>query len=215
MDEPKIVRKIIELLPAIAINIDIPPKEFQEKMSELARESGNFELDSCSDGMCMDIVNFIPKENLGHDGLIGLLIHEYKKEKQVRVEIQARVWNPEDATRKIYLEAAHHIFDDLIKAYNSTYKKRHRMSVIKEKSQGLPPKATEALKKFAFLANKTSLHTLDWKRLYMFVRVCHATRANPSEGLIRGLLSKEGFDDENAGYIADISSHLLDFMKYK
>jgi len=215
MDEPKTVRKIIELLPPIAISIDISPNDFQERMAELAEESGNYELQTFSDSMCMDIVNFIPKENLGHDDLHGQLIYEHKKENQIRVEIRAKTWNPENPTREIYLEAAHHIFDGLIKDYNSRYKKRYRMRVVKEKSPGLPPKATKALEDFAFLANKTVLHKLDWERLYQFVRVCHATRANPPKGLIWGMLSKEGFDDKKAEYIADVASHLLDFMKCK
>ena len=209
MNEPKTIIKIIELLPPIAINIDIPPNVFQEQMVELAKESGKYELQTLSDSMCMDIVNFIPKENLGHDDLHGQLIYEYKKENQIRVEIRSRAWNPEYPTKEIYLEAAHHIFDNLIKTYNSRYKKRYRMRVVKEKSPGLPPKAIEALKNFAFLANKTSLHKLDWQRLYKFVRVCHATRANLEKGLIWGLLSKEGFDDKKAEYIADIASHLM------
>ena len=215
MDKQKTVRIPIELLPAIAINIDIPSKDFHEQMAELARKSGDFELQYCSDGMCLDIINFIPRENLGHDDLHGQLIYDYKKENQISVEIRARAWNPEYPTTKIYLEAAHHIFDDLIKAYNSRNKKRYRMRIVKEKSPSLPPKATKALKDFVFLANKNCLHKLDWERFYQFVRVCHATRANPPKGLIWGMLSKEGFDDKKAEYIADVASHLLDFMKCK
>ncbi|HUV41386.1 MAG TPA: hypothetical protein VMW23_06345 [Sedimentisphaerales bacterium] len=184
-------------------------------MAELAGESGNYELQTFSDSMCMDIINFIPRENLGHDDLHGQLIYEHKKENQIRVEIRARAWNPEYPTRVIYLEASHHIFDGLIKTYNSKYKKRYHIRVVKEKSPNLPPKATKALKNFALLANKNILHKLDWERLYQFVRVCHATRTNPSKGLIWGMLSKEGFDDKKAEYIADVASHLLDFMKYK
>jgi hypothetical protein len=89
------------------------------------------------------------------------------------------------------------------------------MRVVKEKSRGLPPKATETLKNFIFSANKTSLHPLDWQRLYRFVRICHTTRAKPEKGLIWGMLSKEGFDDKKAEYIADVVSHLLDFMNCK
>jgi len=215
MDEIRIIRKIIELLPPIAINIDIHPKVIQKRIMELAKESGNYELQTFSDPMCMDIINFIPRENLGHDDLHGQLIYEYNKEDQIRVEIRAKTWNPENPTREVYLEAAHHIFDDLIKDYNSRYKKRYRMRVVKEKSPDLPPKATKALKKFTFLANKTSLHSLDWERLYQFVRVCHATRANPPKGIMWGILSKEGFDDKKAEYIADIASHLLVFMRCK
>jgi len=215
MSKVRIIRKTVEVLPAIEINIDIPPREFLENMSELAEESGGFELRSCCDGMRMDIVDFMPKEDLGHDDLYGQLIYEYKKDKQIRVEIRARAWNPEDVTREAYLQAAHHVFDGLIKQYNARYKRRHRMRIIKERTRDLPPKASEALDDFAFLANKTSLHPLDWRRLYKFVRVCHATRANPSKGLMRGILGKKGFDDNKAEYIADVASHLLDFMNYR
>lgn len=215
MTNPIIITKTIELLPPIAINIDIPPKDFLKRMADLAKVSGNFELQFSSESSCMNIVNFIPKENLGHDDLHGQLIYEYKTENQIRVEIRAKTWNPEDPTRKIYLEAAHHIFDNLIKAYNTKYKKRHRMRVVKEKSPGLPPKATKALEDFAFLANKTCLHPLDWQRLYRFARVCNATRAIPPKELIWAMLSKGGFNDKKAEYISDIASHLINFMKCK
>lgn len=215
MKEPKTVRKAIEALPAIVINIDCPPKEFLERMSEIVRKSEDYELEAWPGGMKQVGINIFPKDDLGFIKLGGQLICIPDKNDQIRVETRANQWIPEDVTRDIYLQATHHIFDNLIKAYNSRYKKCHRMRVIKEKYRGLPPKATEALKDFTFLANKTSLHLLDWQRVYTFVRVCHATRVNPEKGLIRGMLSKEGFDDNKAEYIADIISHLLDFMKYK
>lgn len=215
MGEVTIIRKVIELLPAIAIEIDVSPKVFQERMAQIAIESGFYELESLSDGMEMHILNFFPKDDLGYEGLGGQLIYECDKEDQIRVETRARRWIPEDATREVYLKATHHIFDNLIKTYNSKYKKRYRLRVIKEKGYKMPPKATKALQDFSYLANKTMLHPLDWQRLYEFVRVCHATRANPEKGLINGMLCKEGFDEKKAEYIADIASHLLDFMKYK
>ena len=215
MEEQNKVRKVIEALPEIAINIDIPLKEFLDRMTGIARETGNYKVETWPGGMGEVGANLFPKDDLGFEDLVGQLMHKSDKKNWGRVETGIKQWIPGDISKEDYLRATHHIFDDLIKTYNSRYKKRHRMRVVKDKSRDLPPKATEALKNFIFAANKTSLHPLDWQRLYTFVRVCHATRANPEKGLIWGILSKEGFDYKKAEYIADIATHLLAFMKCK
>jgi hypothetical protein len=206
---------IIESLPDILINISNPPREFLQAISIIAQQSGRYQVENHFDFGEMDIVNFCPYDQLVHEGLFGQLIHHDGTGHSIRVEIRALRWVPENPSRSIYIEAAQHMFANLIKLYNSQNNKRYRMRIVAEKKRNLPPKSSEGFKQFTDLANKNCLHPLDWNRLYRFVRICHATRVRLSEGRLRGLLVKEGFTDDYATYISDIAYHCYEFMKTK
>jgi hypothetical protein len=203
----------IETLPDILINISGSPKKFLQEISLIAQQSGLYQVKAHFNFGGMDIVNFCPHDQLVHKELYGQLIHHEGPE--IRVEVRASRWVPEHPPRSIYIEAAQHIFANLIKSYNSRNNKRYRMRIIADKCFILPPKSNKAFKQFTDLANKSVLHPLDWDRLYRFVRVCHATRVYFSEEQLRGLLSKEGFSDDYSAYISDIARHCYNFMKTK
>ena len=205
----------IEILPDILINISDPPRKFLQAISLIAQQSGRYQVEIHFDFGGMDIVNFLPYDQLVHEGLYGQLIHHKDSERRIRVEIRALRWVPEYPTRSIYIEAAQHIFAKLIKSYNTQNNKRYRMRIVPDKYFILPPKSNKAFKQFAGLANKSCLHPLDWNRLYKLVRICHATRVCPSKEQLRGLLFKEGFTDDYATYISDIAYHCYKFMKTK
>jgi hypothetical protein len=112
MKEPKIIRKVIEALPAIVINIDCSPKEFIKQMSDLARDSGDYELQEWPIWMHQVGLNLFPKDDLGFDKLGGQLICMPEINNQIRVETRANQWIPGDVTKDIYLQATHHIFDN-------------------------------------------------------------------------------------------------------
>jgi len=204
-----------EILPEILINISDPPREFLQAISLIAQQSGQYQVEIHFDFGGMDIVDFCPYDQLVHEGLYGQLIHHEDSERTIRVEIRASKWIPEHPPRSIYIEAAQHIFANLIKSYNSQNNKRYRMRIVSCKCYSLPPKSKKAFKQFSYLANKSCLHPLDWNRLYRFVRICHAARVCPSEEQLRGLLIKEGFTDDYAAYISDIACHCYEFMKTK
>ena len=209
------VKKLCTKLVRVVDSIDDKITTFLSVMADIAEKTRNYTTEFLTDHSCLDVLSLIPDINSCHDDLFGQLIYEYSKSQKIRVEIRAKKWTPEYPTRDIYINSAHLIFDPLIYTYNQKYSTRYRMVVAKEKHYEFPVKAKIAFDRFTNSANKNCMHPLDWKRLYLFVRTCHATKVNLSKEFIWNSLCKEGFDDDKAERIADITFHLSQFAKLK
>jgi hypothetical protein len=100
----------------------------------------------------------------------------------------------------------------LLKLYNQQKRSRLRLRVEKanRREPRLPPQTSKLFKRFAVLANHSSLHPLDWQRFYEFVRL---SRGEASEPTLAALLVKEGFSRSKAEYVADIYGHLWAFKR--
>jgi hypothetical protein len=157
----------------------------------------------------MDILAFMPTDQNGHEEIIGQFIFQYDKPSTVYVEVRAGRWNPDPPNYEIYVIEAKRIAGSLIKDYNQAFSSRRRLTIQKKKKTepSLSPGANKVFRKFVTLANKHSLHPLDWKRFYEFVRFCHAHHVKMYEDEIEWLLNKEGFGEKKSRYMADIYMH--------
>ena len=199
-------------LPNITVKPDCDPKLFLDRLEGLAKKSNLIQevrrdINLAVSGM--DILAYMPLDQNGHVGIIGQFIHYYDKPYTLNVELRARTWNPDPPNYESYVKEAKRIAGGLIKAYNKNFNSRRRLTIQKKKQTEptLPPGANGVFNKFVALANKSSLHPLDWKRFYEFVRFCHAHRVKLYEDEIEWLLNKNGFSEKQARYIADIYTH--------
>lgn len=71
----------------------------------------------------------------------------------------------------------------------------------------LPPVARKHFAQFINCANRSSMHPLDWKRFYRFVRFCHAKRVRLESGSLRILLVRGHFSETKAAHLANIYEH--------
>ncbi len=65
----------------------------------------------------------------------------------------------------------------------------------------------DALSRFAFLANKSSLHPLDWGRFYQFVVMAHMRHLGWDHIDVQRRLEKHGFPKEKARYLGEAYWH--------
>lgn len=207
-----------DYLPPIHINISGPSRRFLEKMAEIAEKSGSFNVEKHYDALGQkgfDIVNLRHNKQSPHTGLGAQLIAQPGEKAAIAVEIRAQQWSPKDSpSYETYCAEAKTLIAPLLATYNKETGSRHRMTIpVKEKLEPrLPPQCAKFFSRFVALANKTSLHPLDWRRFYEFVRDCRS-RARYSEEEIARLLIKEGFSEKYANYIGDIYGHLCDFKR--
>jgi len=68
-------------------------------------------------------------------------------------------------------------------------------------------KADFYLDQFTRLANKTSLHPLDWARFYRFIGIAHASRIGWSHADLHRRLVKAGLTNETATELAEAYWH--------
>jgi hypothetical protein len=64
-----------------------------------------------------------------------------------------------------------------------------------------------ALWRFALVANKRSLHSLDWRRFYRFIAFAHARRIGWDARDIKAKLRAYGFNEEYAKNLASAYWH--------
>ncbi len=181
-------------LPNITLKPDCEPKLFLNRMEGLANKSNLIQevrRDTHLGVSAMDILAFMPLDQNGHVEIIGQFIHFFDKPLPLSVEVRARTWNPDQPNYEAYVKEAKRIAGCLIKAYNKNFNSRRRLTIQKKKQTEptLPPGANGVFNKFVVLANKSSLHPLDWKRFYEFVRFCHAHRVKLYEDEIERLLN--------------------------
>ena len=207
-----------DYLPPIHISVIGQLRHFLNKIGDIAGKSGAFIVEQHYDALGekgFDVVNLRLTKSPLHKGLGGQLIVQPDSKGTIAVEIRAERWRPDDPpSYETYVEEARKLISPLLSAYNREMHTRHRMIVIeKEKLEpNLSPHSAKLFKRFATLANKSSLHPLDWRRFYEFVRNIR-TRTQLAEEDMARLLIKEGFSEKYAGRIAEIYGHLWAFKR--
>jgi hypothetical protein len=202
-------------LPDIDIAVRTKPRSFLEQMAQIGLDSGRFDVEQhfdCLGEADFDIVNFRFREPSHHCGLGGQLIGRPDIKRRVILEMRAERWSPDPPTRSAYCDGAEALMQPLLSTYNRANATRYRLWI--GRASRYQPKPTtrtaQLLDRFVLLANKASLHPLDWKRFYMLVR---EGRQELTEDRIRQLLIDGGFAREKAERLADIYVHLWTFKR--
>lgn len=207
-----------DYLPPIRINVRDPRRQFLERAAELAQATGTLLVEKHYDSLgqdAFDVVNLRVREPTNHVGVGGQLIAYPDGKSSISVEIRAERWRPVDPpTYEIYCAEARALIVPLLRAYNRKFNTCYRLSIPKKKKLGpvLPPKCAKLFNRFAALANKPSLHPLDWRRFYEFVRDCRS-RKTLSKDQFALLLTESGFPDDYAQHIASVYAHLREFKR--
>ena len=204
-------------LPAIDIAIAGEPKDFLGQMGDVGIESGRFKVERHfeSPGRArLDVVNFRFQEDGPHFEIGFQLISRPDMPGRVLIEVRANRWNAHPPTRSAYCEAARLLVGPLLTAYNRAHSRRYRLRIEKaDRSRfRLSSRSVILLDRFALLANKTSLHPLDWKRFYALVS---DGRQEIPEQEIWSLLIGKGFSRDSAGRLAELYTHLSAFKRYR
>jgi len=209
---------LAELLPGIDIAVRIEPREFLERMADIAEKDERFSVERHYDSALLrnrlDIVNFRYHGSSPHTGVGGQLIARDDIPGRILVEMRAECWAPDPPTRAIYCAAANGLMLPLLKAYNRTYSTRHRFRIQKAVLKGtkLSPRTKILFERFAVLANTASLHPLDWGRFYALVR--EGRQELPGHEL-RAMLVARGFSNQKAEHLSEVYGHLWNFKRHK
>lgn len=205
-------------LPPIHISLTSSPRQFLNRMADIAEKSGAFLVEKRFDFLGdygFDGINLHFLKSSPHKGLGGQLIVQPDAKGRVSVEIRAEQWHPDDPpTYEIYVAEAKILIGPLLSIYNREAHTRHRM-IVPPKEQlepKLPPQSARLFKRFTTLANKSGLHKQDWGRFYEFVRDSRMRKQLPVEDM-EILLIKEGFSEQSARHIAEVYNHLLEFKR--
>lgn len=208
-----------DYLPPIHITVREPSlRRFLDRMAEIAETVGAFKVErhyTFLGQVGFDVVNLRSRLKSPHRGLICQLIAHPDEKFRISVEIRAEQWSPKDPPScDTYCAEARAMIIPLLQMYNRKYKVRYRVAIAaRERSEPkLPPQCAKLFHRFAALANKSSLHPLDWRRFYQFVKNCRL-RARFSEEEMTRLLVREGFSERQARYIGDIYGHLREFKR--
>jgi hypothetical protein len=204
-------------LPTIDIAIAGEAKDFLGRMADIGAASSCFGVECHLDRMGragLDVVNFRFRGDGPHRGLGFQLISWPDIPGRVLIEARAEQWAPDPPTRDVYCEAARSMMGPLLRAYNRAHSKRYCLRIEKTERDRirLSPLSIELLDRFALLANKASLHPLDWKRFYALVS---EGRQQIPEEEMRSLLIGKEFSSEAAGRLAELYSHLWAFKRFR
>lgn len=204
-------------LPSIDIAIRDLPRQFLERMAKIAESSRLFTVERRYDALGISGFHVLNLRYLGatvHEGFGGQLIAHEESKERIDVEMRAKCWTPDPPNYDCYSEAAKTTIGPLLAGYNRAHDTRYRLRVQspRQLEAKLPPRSAKLFKKFAVLANTSSLHPLDWRRFYEFVR---ASRRQLYEEEISQLLVKEGFEKPYADRIATVYHHLCDFKSVR
>lgn len=204
-----------QYLPAIDIAVPEAPRRFLERVANIAEVSGSFKVERHYDAVGtpgFDVLNLRYLKQLPHAKVGGQLIARPELKGRIAVEMRAQTWWPDPPTYDSYCCAARSIIGPLLIAYNREVGTKHRLRIQnpRQLEPKLPPRSAKLFKTFAVLANTSSLHSLDWRRFYEFVR---ASRNQLYEEELSRLLVKEGFSKSYAGRIAEIYRHLCEFKR--
>lgn len=98
----------------------------------------------------------------------------------------------------------------LLSTFNRSHGQRYRLRILKGAEFKFSDRTTVLLDRFVALANKASLHPLDWQRFY---RLVSEGRQEIPEAILRDLLQAGGFPENKASQIAEIYRHLWAFKR--
>lgn len=225
------------MLPDISIKLDSTPKEFISRVEKLAQKLGfKTELhNDCLGSFGYDILNIAQSEASYAIGPIIQLINngEHKidekedfsvptkveviKQNNQRIEIEARstVWDPFQLSSEEYVKTAKELINPILREYNRIYKTNRRLKIQAKKQYVIPEKAKNLLTKFAILANKKSVHPLDWQRFYAFIFHSHKQNTNISQCMVFSFLKDTGFTNEKATFLSDIYFHCRELLEIR
>lgn len=204
-------------LPPIEIAIREIPRQFLERMAKIAESAGSFTVERRYDALGMSGFHVLNLRYLGateHQGFGGQLIAHEESNDRISVEMRAKRWTPDPPTYDCYSGSAKSTIGPLLTGYNRDHGTRYRLRIQSSRQieAKLPPRSARLFKKFAVLANTSSLHPLDWHRFYEFVG---ASRRPLCEEDLSQLLVKEGFSKPYADRIATVYHHLCEFKRIR
>ena len=185
-------------------------------MADIAEQSGNFvvERHMPAEGDAeFDIINLLSAKTALHEGLFGQLVVHADVKDFVTVYVRAARWHQcQSPSFETYASEAKALIGPLLSAFNREAGTRYRMVITSKESlePKLPTQSERLFKRFATLANRSSLHPSDWGRFYQFVSNIRM-RKPPSDDDISRLLINEGFAERHAQRIAEVYGHLLAF----
>lgn len=200
-------------LPDIDIAIGSASRSFLPEMADIGRGSGRFDVELHQEllgTVGFDVVNFRCREIHAHQDLGFQFISKDIDLRRVEVELRAFRWAPDPPTAFVYVDAAQSLVAPILTEYNRAYGTQYRLRVEKRSRSEFKISArTGALiDRFAVLANRSSLHPLDWERFYRLVEESRQEVPGPQ---MRAVLVGHGFSPEEAGRLADVYAHLWAF----
>lgn len=203
-----------DLLPEIDIAILDDPRVFMNRIAKVCADLGTFDIEKhfgCLGDPEFDIVNFRYKGRSQHVDLGGQLIRRPASTARVAVEMRAARWDPDPPTRDAYVASARLVFGPALTAYNRRYGRRYRFRVWNAQYGPKPSKRTlMLLDRFSVIANQSSLHPLDWRRFYEFVR---DSRQELRFEVLESLLIERGFSKGKANQLAEVYAHLWAYKR--
>jgi hypothetical protein len=158
-----------EYLPPIDIAVSGTPRPFLEHIAKIADASGSFKIERHYDAMGtpgFDVLNLRYLKPSPHTKFGGQLIARSEVKGRVAVEMRAQAWRPDPPTYDSYCSAAKSVIGPLLNAYNRQVGTKHHLRIQSPRhiEPKLAPRSAKLFKKFALLANTSSLHPLDWPR---------------------------------------------------
>lgn len=205
----------VEVLPDVDIAISTEPRLFLNEIAPMAATTFKVEVHLNAIGETnFDVINLrflgcSPHMNIGVQ-----LIARPGRLNRIFVELRAEKWSPDPPTRAAYVEAARMLVSPLLADYNRVNATRYRLRIAKLGSDKMKLTARTAsnLRRFALLANQSSLHALDWRRFYEFVR--HSRQQLPEE-MLHHLLVQEGFLNSTAARLSEVYRHLWAYKRLR
>lgn len=206
-------------LPPIDIAVQQSSQDAVQALADAARSLEIFDVEAVNtfsgeEGFYAANLRYLKPSQ--HQGL-GIQFIAFKdQKKRVSVEVRASQWSPEDPpTYNVYCDAARQLANPILKKYNAINSTRCRLRIPTKQSMTprLSPASEINFNRFVALANKSTLHPLDWRRFYQFV---WNSRGRPlSEDDMQALLESKGFTHQYAADIASIYLHLGEFKAMK
>ncbi|UCH62263.1 MAG: hypothetical protein JSU77_10710 [Fidelibacterota bacterium] len=199
-------------LPLMSIKIDTTPEEFLRRIEAMARQIGEFvvesERDLAGDGE-VNALRLKPILVTHHRELTGRIIIIPASHDRVNVEVNAARWHPDPPTFRAYVTAAREIFKPLLHQYNLKFHSNRKLQIQSQAATEprLPAIASQVFNRFVDRANKSALRNRDWQRFYHFIWHCAAYNINLNRDDVHRLLVNAGFTIEHAADLADIFEH--------
>ncbi len=204
-----------EALPEIDVAVPTDAAAFIAAIAAAAVGSGRFSVDRhptfAADGL--DVLNFRFLGTSPHAGLGFQLIADEARLGRIAVELRAARWQPNPVTADVYTAVARDLLAPLLATYNKQHGAGLRLRIGKAHPRRLVigELSRELLDRFATLANRNSLHPLDWRRFYDLVS--NARQQIPT-GSLRTYLQDAGFPRDTANKLVDVYEHLWAYKRH-
>lgn len=196
-----------DILPNIAIAIDVEPQLFLDRMAAVVAEAN---LGYTSRPLDYSVVGRLA---LGLDpttenGITGQLLIDPQTPTQVQIQVQ-NDWNPDPPSYEQYIAAVRELLYPLLQAYSQTYGTPLQLDIQSKADTEpvVPPSVQRFFSQFVTAANVQIPHPKDWERWYQFIRGCHANEVMLDEQDVVRLLFNVGFIEEKAHDLANVYAH--------